>query len=78
MSRQADAEREFLTAPLVALSASFALGIVVADAPRASLAGTLVAVPLQLCFAGACMLAGLTRISHRKIEKGCRFRHKCL
>jgi competence protein ComEC len=59
MSRQADAEREFLTAPLVALSASFALGIVVADAPRASLAGTLVAVPLQLCFAGACMLAGL-------------------
>ncbi len=59
MSRQADAEREFLTAPLVALSACFALGIVVADASRVSLPDTLVVVPVLLFSAGACMLAGL-------------------
>ena len=59
MSRQADAEGEFLTAPLVALSASFALGIAVADAPRVSLAGVLTKVPWLLALAGLCMLAGL-------------------
>ena len=59
MSRQADAERGFLTAPLVALSASFALGIVAADAADVSLAHVLSRAPRLLALAALCMLAGL-------------------
>jgi predicted membrane metal-binding protein len=68
MRRQADKERPqgFLTAPLLALSVSFASGIVVADAPHASLAGTLANVPWLLALAGGCMLAGLILVRARR------------
>jgi competence protein ComEC len=61
MSYPTDEEqpRGFLTAPLLVLSASFALGIVAANAPRGSLAETLRSVPVLVALGGACLLAGL-------------------
>jgi competence protein ComEC len=61
MSHPADEERSrgFLTAPLLALSVAFALGIAAANAPLASLADTLQSVPPLLAVAGVFMLVGL-------------------
>jgi competence protein ComEC len=68
MSRQAYEERTrgFLTAPFLALSACFALGIAGAGARHVSLAETISIVPLLLAAAGACMLAGLIFLHRRR------------
>lgn len=58
--------RGFLSAPLLALSVFFALGIVAAEAERTSLAETLRSVPFLLGLTGACMLAGLILVRARR------------
>lgn len=68
MSRQAHQERSrgFLTAPLLALSACFALGIVASGAHDSSLATTITGVPWVLAAAGLTMLAGLILLRRRR------------
>lgn len=59
--------RGFLTAPLAALSAAFALGIVAANAPRATHAEVLRSVPVLIAFGGVCLLAGLVLVRARRM-----------
>lgn len=68
MSCPADEERprEFLTSPLVALAACFALGIVAADPQHTSLPDTIRCVPWLLAGAAVFMLAGLILVRARR------------
>ncbi|HET7839990.1 MAG TPA: ComEC/Rec2 family competence protein, partial [Terriglobia bacterium] len=61
MRGQTDEERPrgFLSAPVLLVGASFALGIAAADAPAANPAWTLANTPVLIALAGILMLAGL-------------------
>ena len=56
-----------LSAPLLAASCAFALGIACVDAPHATLAWTLSRTPVLIALAGAAMLAGLLLLRARQL-----------
>ncbi len=73
MRGQTDEERPrgFLSAPVLLVSASFALGIAAVDAPAANPAWTLANTPVLIALAGALMLAGLLLVrGNRRILAG--------
>jgi competence protein ComEC len=68
MSRPTDEERPrgYLIAPLLAISAAFALGIAAVDAPHATLSRTLAETPALLALAGGALLVGLILVRAKR------------